>query len=200
MFKELQGCLSFQLSRSPSEVEILYLPVKKFGTQTTKSINTQDFFSQDETENIKFDDLSKIVKDYEDYKKGRAITVERDHIVEIQMVSFAWDRAMANNEKVQITPAISKFIHNLDNLNCTLGVVNMKKQSAVKKFLSDYENTKGLSPNLLKYGVGPNTTSRICTAYEEAAGKIADKVKNGGKKVYDDFADEIALMIARAGI
>jgi len=155
--------------------------------------------SQDETEDIKFDDLSKIVKDYENYKRGRAITVERDHIVEIQMVGLAWERAMANNEKVRNTRATSTFIrvsvNHLENLNCTLGAVNMKKGSAVRKFLSDCENTKGLRPNLWKYGVLPNTTDCICKTYEVAAGKIVDKAKEGGRKIYDDFADEITLMI-----
>ena len=73
----------------------------------------------------------------------------------------------------------------------------MKKESAVKKFLSEYEseNGKGLRHNLGHYRVGPNTTRRICTTFEESAYKIADKVQEKGSEVYDDFADEITSII-----
>ena len=128
----------------------------------------------------------------------RAINVERDHTVEVQMISLAWDRA--NNGKVFNTRATLKCIrdsvNHLDNLNCTLGVVNMKKQSAVRMSLSDYENGNGLRQKLLDYGVRRSTTRRICTTFEESANKIADKVKEeGSDRVYDLFADEMISMI-----
>lgn len=74
----------------------------------------------------------------------------------------------------------------------------MKKESAVRKFLSDYEagNENGLRQHSLDYGVGPNTTRRICTTFEEATDQIADKVQKQGSEVYDNFADEITSMIS----
>jgi len=157
-------------------------------------------YSQKETENFGFEDLSKfeIVKDYEHFEKERAIQVERDHTVEIQMVSRAWDRVKGKqpNTRSNIN-CIRESVNHLDNLNCTPGAVNMKKKHAVMKFLRDYDSGdgKGLRQNLLDCGMGPNTTRLICTTYEEAAHEISDKVTKEGTKVYDDFADEIKLMI-----
>jgi len=65
------------------------------------------------------------------------------------------------------------------------------------KSLRDYDSGdgNGLRQNLLDCGVGPNTTRRICTTYEEAAHEISDKVTKEGTKVHDKFADEIKSMI-----
>ena len=73
----------------------------------------------------------------------------------------------------------------------------MKKESAVKSFLRYYDSGdgNGLRLHLIDYGVGPNTTRRICTTYEDAAYKISDKVTEVGTEVHDDFADEIKSMI-----
>ena len=182
-----------------SELFRATLPPAQQIWEANKKMDKYTGFSQSETEKITFEGLSKVVKDYEAFDKERAIKVERDHIVEVQIVSRAWDRA--NNGKQPNTRAILKCIrdsvNHLDNLNCTPGAVNMKKESAVRMFLRDYESTNGngLRQNLLDYGVGPNTTRRICTTFEESANQIADKVQKEGRKVYDDFADEITSMI-----
>ncbi len=156
-------------------------------------------FSQTETENMNFNDLSSVVKKYEHFDKERAVKVERDHIVEVQIVSHVWERA--NQGRQPNTKAAIKIIrdnvNDLYNLNCTPGAINMKKESAVRMFLSNYEGDgTGLRDHLLNKGVGPNTTRRICTTYEEAANQVADKVKDKGMKdVYDDFADEITSLV-----
>ena len=165
--------------------------------KANKRIDKYTGFSQKETEEIRFEDLIKVVKTYDNFDMKRAIRVERDHTVEVQMVSLAWD--LANNVKVFNTRSTLKCIrdsvNHLDNLNCTLGVVNMKKQSAVRKSLCDYENGNGLRQNLLNYGVRQSTTRFICTAFAESAIKIADKVQEQGSDVYDLFADEMISMI-----
>ena len=161
----------------PTDSELFRAPLPSLQTiwDANDKIDQYTGFSQDETENFGFDDLSKIVKNYEGYKKERAITVERDHVVEVQIVSRAWDRA--NKKKLRNTRAnleiIRDSVNDLYNLNCTPGAVNMKKQSAVRRFLSEYVggDTKGLRQNLLDYGVGPNTTRRICTTFEKSAEK-----------------------------
>ena len=163
-----------------------------------KRIDKYTGFSQEKTEQMTFEDLSQVVKEYDDFAQTRAIRVERDHVVEVQMVSLAWDRA--NNGKVPNTRATAKCIrdsvNDLDNLNCTLGVVNMKKQSAVRMSLSDYENGNGLRQNLRNYGVTRNTTRRICETFEVSANDIAEKVQiQGSDGVYDLFADEMISMI-----
>ena len=154
-------------------------------------------FSQNETEEIRFEDLIKVVREYDNFDRKRAIRVERDHIVEVQMVRFVWDRA--NNGRARTTGSTLKCIgdsvNHLDNLNCTLGIINMKKQSAVRMSLSDCENGNGLRQNLLDCNVRLNTTRHICTTFEEAANKIADKVQEQGREVYDLFADEMISMI-----
>lgn len=157
-------------------------------------------FSQEKTENMKFEDLSSVVKEYDHYDKERAVKVERDHIVEVQIVSRVWDRVNKGKKKQPNTRATLKPIRDnvnaLDNLNCTPGAINMKKESAVRGFLTGYEESgKGLRDHLLDYGVRPNTTRRICTTYEEAAHQMADEVQKGGKDVYDDFADEITSLV-----
>ena len=157
-------------------------------------------FSQKETEKITFGDFSKVVTEYDHFQMKRAIDVERDHTVEVQVASLAWD--LASNGEVPNTretiKCIRDSVNHLDNLNCTLGVVNMKKRSAVKKFLSDYKNGSGngLRQNLLDYGVRQTTTRYICSAFEKSADKIADKVqKEGSDDVYDLFAEEMYSMI-----
>ena len=166
--------------------------------EANKRIDKYTGFSQNDTEKITFEDLSEVVQEYDDFQIKRAINVERDHAVEVQMVSHAWNRV--NNGNVPNTRSTLKCIrdsvNHLDNLNCTLGVVNMKKQSAVRKSLCDYENGNGLRQNLLNYGVRQSTTRFICTTFEESAKKIADKVqRQGSDHVYDLFADEITSMI-----
>ena len=166
--------------------------------EANEKIDKYTGFSQKKTEKITFEDLSTVVREYDDLQIKRAINVERDHTVEVQMVSFAWDRA--NNGNVPNTRATLKCIrdsvNHFDNLNCTLGVVNMKKQSAVRMSLSDYENGNGLRQKLLDYGVRQSTTRRICTTFEESANKIADKVQEqGSDDVYDLFAEELISMI-----
>lgn len=162
-----------------------------------KNVDKYTGFSQSETEKLTFDRLSNVVEYYGDNE--RAIKVERDHTVEIQMVSCAWNRA--NNGRHRNTRATLKCIrdsvNHLDNLNCTPGAVNMKKERAVRTFLGDFEseNGKGLRENLQHFGVGRNTIRRICTTLEQSAYKIADKVKEEGSEVYDDFADEITSII-----
>lgn len=164
-----------------------------------KNIDKYTGFSQSKTEKLTFDGLSNVVKYYEDFVEERALKVERDHTVEVQIVSRAWNRA--NNGKQPNTretlKCIRDSVNHLDNLNCTPGAVNMKKESAVRTFLRDYgsENGNGLRQNLLNYGVGPNTTRRICTTFEVSANKIADKVQKEGSEVYDAFADEITSII-----
>ena len=121
-----------------------------------KRIDKYTGFSQSETENISFGDFSKVVREYDDLQIKRAIQVERDHTVEVQVVSLAWTRV--NNGKVPNTRATVKCIrdsaNHLENLNCTTGAINMKKQGAVRKFLRDYEskNRNGLRQNLLDCG------------------------------------------------
>lgn len=162
-----------------------------------KNVDKYTGFSQSKTERLTFDGLSNVVEYYGDSE--RAIKVERDHTVEIQMVSRAWNRA--NNGRHRNTRAtltcIRDSVNHLDNLNCTPGAVNMKKESAVRTFLRDFEseNGNGLRQNLLDFGVGPNTTRLICTTLEQSAYKIADKVQEEGSEVYDYFADEITSII-----
>ena len=183
----------------PTDTELFRAPLPSAQEiwNANEGIDKYTEFSQTETEYTTFEELSKVVIEYDDFDKKRAIGVERDYIAEVQMVSRAWDRA--NNGEVYNTRAAVKCIrdsvNDLDNLNCTLGVVNMKKQSAVRMSLSDYENGNGLRQNLLYYGVRPNTTRRICTTFEESANKIADKVQEQGSDVYDRFADEMISMI-----
>lgn len=194
--QEASGWLKFATDK---ELFRANLPHAQEIWNANKNIDKYTGFSQSETEKLAFDGLSNVVKDYEDFAKERAIKVERDHTVEVQIVSRAWNRA--NNGKQPNTRATLKCIrdsvNHLDNLNCTPGAVNMKKESAVRKFLRDYEseNGNGLRQNLLYYDVGPNTTRRICTTFEESANKIADKVQKEGSEVYDDFADEITSII-----
>ncbi|XP_044164741.1 uncharacterized protein LOC122948728 [Acropora millepora] len=194
--QEASGGLKFA---TDTELFRANLPHAQEIWDANKNIDKYTGFSQSETEKLTFDGLSNVVKYYEDFVKERAMKVERDHTVEVQIVSHAWNRA--NNGKKPNTRATLKCIrdsvNHLDNLNCTPGAVNMKKESAVKKFLSEYEseNGKGLRHNLGHYHVGPNTTRRICTTFEESANKIADKVQKEGSEVYDDFADEITSII-----
>ena len=174
------------------------LPSAKKIWRENNKIDKYTGFSQSDTEEITFEDLSKVVTEYEDYDKKRAIRVERDHTVEVQMVKRAWDRANNGMMSTRATVrCIRDSVNHLDNLNCTPGAVNMKKQSAVRTSLRDYEseNGNGLRQNLLDYGVRRNTTRRICTAFEKSAHQIADKVQNQGRDVYDHFADEITSMI-----
>ena len=184
----------------PTDTELFRdtLPSAQEIWDANKGIDTYTGFSQSETEEMTFEDFSKVVRKYDDLQIKRAIQVERDHIVEVQMVSLAWDRA--NNGKVPNSRAAVKCIrdsvNDLDNLNCTLGVVNMKKQSAVRMSLSDYENGNGLRQNLLDYGVMRKSTRHICTTFEVSAYEIADKVQiQGSDGVYDLFADEMISMI-----
>lgn len=194
--QEASGGLKFA---TDTELFRANLPHAQEIWDANKNIDKYTGFSQSETEKLTFDGLSNVVKNYEDFVKERAIKVERDHTVEVQIVSRAWNRA--NNGKQPNTRATLKCIrdsvNHLDNLNCTPGAVNMKKESAVRTFLTDYEseNGKGLRQNLLDYGVGRNTTRRICTTFEESANNIADKVQKEGSEVYDDFADEITSII-----
>ena len=194
--QEASGGLKFA---TDTELFRANLPHAQEIWDANKNIDKYTGFSQSDTEKLTFDGLSNVVKYYEDFDKKRAIKVERDHTVEVQIVSRAWNRA--NNGKQPNTRATLKCIrdsvNHLDNLNCTPGAVNMKKESAVRTFLRDYEseNGNGLRQNLRDYGVGPNTTRRICTTFEESANKIADKVQKEGSEVYDDFADEITSII-----
>lgn len=174
------------------------LPPVQAVWDANKGIDKYTGFSQKKTEDFEFKDLSQIVKDYDHFKKERAIKVERDHTVEIQMVSRAWDRVKGKQPSTRSNvKCIRESVNHLDNLNCTPGVVNMKKESAVKSFLRYYDSGdgNGLRLHLIDYGVGPNTTRRICTTYEDAAYKISDKVTKVGTEVHDDFADEIKSMI-----
>lgn len=187
-------------SATDSELFRVPLPSAQKIWVANKDMDKYTGLSKEKTEKFGFEDLSKseIVKDYKHFVKERAIKVERDHTVEIQMVSHAWDRVKGKQPNTRSNvKCIRESVNHLDNLNCTLGAVNMKKNSAVKKFLKDYERKDGndLRQNLLHYGVGPNTTRRICTTYEEAAYKISDKVAKEGTKVHDDFADKITSMI-----
>ena len=66
--------------------------------EANEKIDKYTGFSQKKTEKITFEDLSTVVREYDDFQIKRAINVERDHTVEVQMVSLAWDRA--NNGEV----------------------------------------------------------------------------------------------------
>lgn len=127
-----------ELFRVPSNS----LPPAQDIWDANKRMDKYTGFSQKETENFGFEDLSKfeIVKDYERFEKERAIQVERDHTVEIQMVSRACDRVKGKQPNTRSTvECLRESVNHLDNLNCTPGAVNMRKRDAVKEFLSGYE-------------------------------------------------------------
>ena len=195
---DVEGAAGEHMFAAVSELFRAKLPSTQQIWIYNENIDKYTRFSKDQTEKLNFKDLSKVVVKFEDYDEERALKVERDHIVEVQIVSHAWHRG--NKGRQPNTRAALKVIRDnvnaLPNLNCTPGVINMKKESAVRKFLSNYEgNGRGLRDHLQEYGVGPNTTRRICTTYEEAANQIADEVQKEGKDVYDDFADEITLLL-----
>lgn len=175
--------LGASLSTDAELFRVLLPPAKKIW-EANKRMDKYTGFSQKQTEKFAFEDLSKfkIVKNYEHFQKERAIKVERDHTVEIQMVSHAWDRVKGKqpNTRSNIN-CIRESVNHLDNLNCTPGAVNMKKKPCSNEVLERLRQRrwaeKPETQILLHYGMGPNTTRRICTTYKEAAYKISDKVK-----------------------
>lgn len=164
-----------------------------------KKIDKYSGFTQGKTEKLTFSDISSIVTRYHDFTVERAIRVERDHIVEVQVVSHVWDQVNEGRRTTRAnTTVIRNNVNKLPNLNCTPGVVNMKKKDAIKKFIQSYttEDGKGLRDHLLDYGFRPNTTHNICKTFEAAAHELADGIQTeGSNKVFDDFSDKITSLM-----
>lgn len=75
----------------PTDLELFRAPLPPAQDiwDANSGIDKYTGFSQGVTEKMEFGDLSRVVKKYEHFNKARAIKVERDHTVEVQMVSRA---------------------------------------------------------------------------------------------------------------
>jgi Ca2+-dependent lipid-binding protein len=156
-------------------------------------------YSKSKTLGLKFADLSAVVKEYDQFEEaGIATRVERDHVIEVQLINHIWESKMDGRRTTrQAALPVKNVINSEVNLNNTTHVMNFKKRDAVTEFIKQYDaHGVGLREALLAHGVKPATTRKVCTAVESVATAVADSVQDqGSSATHDSFAEELATLV-----
>ncbi|PNH08242.1 hypothetical protein TSOC_005241 [Tetrabaena socialis] len=127
---------------------------------------------------------------------------EVDHIVECQLWEYMWENAFDGRmtTRGRLAPVVALW-NDVDNLNVTSERLNQSKGDAFEVWKDGREDS--LWSALVRYNVPGNHRAKICVAFEEAAGWLADELGELADEkeceLYGNMASELEWWCDRTG-